>query len=76
MTPVTLLEDAWDGTDEAALTNWFFEDGAVVSQGDLICEITVVKAALEVRAPTAGRLRILIPADTVIGKSATLAVIE
>jgi len=35
-----------------------------------------VKAALEVRAPTAGRLRILIPADTVIGKSATLAVIE
>jgi pyruvate/2-oxoglutarate dehydrogenase complex dihydrolipoamide acyltransferase (E2) component len=76
MTPVALPEDAWDGTDEAAVTNWFFDDGALVSEGDLICEITVVKAALEVRAPTAGRLKILIPADSVIGKGATLAEIE
>jgi pyruvate/2-oxoglutarate dehydrogenase complex dihydrolipoamide acyltransferase (E2) component len=76
MTPVALPEDAWDGTDEAAVTNWFFDDGALVSEGDLICEITVVKAALEVRAPTAGRLKILIPADRVIGKGATLAEIE
>jgi pyruvate/2-oxoglutarate dehydrogenase complex dihydrolipoamide acyltransferase (E2) component len=73
MTPVVLAEEAWDGVDEAALTNWFFDDGDRVSEGDLICEITVVKAAVEVRAPASGVLKILVPADAVVSKGERLA---
>lgn len=76
MTPVVLSEGAWEGGDEAALTNWFFDDGDTVNEGDLLCEVTVVKAAVEVRAPASGRLRILLAADAIVGKGARLAEID
>jgi pyruvate/2-oxoglutarate dehydrogenase complex dihydrolipoamide acyltransferase (E2) component len=76
MTPVVVLDDAWEGTDEAAVTNWFFDDGATVSEGDLIAEVMLMKAAIEVRAPTSGQLRILIPVDAVVAKGARLAEID
>ena len=76
MTPVVLPEEAWAGGEEAALTNWFFDDGDDVSEGDLLCEVTVVKAAVEIRAPASGRLRILLPADAVVSKGVRLAEID
>ena len=76
MTPVILFENAWEGDDEAALTNWFFDDGAAVAEGDLIAEVMVSKAAVEIRAPVAGRLKILVATDTVVAKGDTLAEIQ
>ncbi len=76
MTPVMLFENAWEGDEEAALTNWFFEDGAVVAEGDLIAEVMVSKAAIEIRAPVAGRLKILVGVDAVVTKGVTLAEIR
>lgn len=76
MTPVILFENAWEGDDEAALTNWFFDDGAAVAEGDLIAEVMVSKAAVEIRAPVGGRLKILVATDTVVAKGDTLAEIQ
>ena len=76
MTPVILFENAWEGDDEAALTNWFFDDGAAVAEGDLIAEVMVSKAAIEIRAPVGGRLTIRVPIDAVVAKGDTLAEIE
>ena len=73
MTPVILFENAWEGDDEAALTNWFFDDGAAVAEGDLIAEVMVSKAAVEIRAPVGG---IRVPIDAVVAKGDTLAEIE
>ncbi len=72
MTPIVLFEEAWEGTDEATVTNWFFEEGASVTEGDLIAEVMVVKAAVEVRAPASGRLTIAVPVDAVVSKGTKL----
>jgi len=76
MTPIVLFENAWDSSDEGSVSNWFFDDGATVAAGDLICEVMVAKAVVEVLAPAAGRLRILVPTETVVAKGTTLAEIH
>lgn len=73
MTPVIAFDAAWEDTDEAAVTNWFFDDGAIVEEGDLVAEVMLAKAAIEVRAPASGQLRILVPVDAVVPKGAKLA---
>jgi pyruvate/2-oxoglutarate dehydrogenase complex dihydrolipoamide acyltransferase (E2) component len=76
MTPIILFEHAWDSTDEGSISNWFFDDGAAVAEGDLICEVMVAKAVVEVLAPASGRLKILVGTDTVVAKGTTLAEIH
>jgi pyruvate/2-oxoglutarate dehydrogenase complex dihydrolipoamide acyltransferase (E2) component len=70
--PVIAFDGAWQETDEAVVTNWFFDDGATVSQGDLVAEVMLAKAAIEVRAPASGRLRILVPVEAVVPRGARL----
>ena len=72
MTPVIAFDDAWEDSDEAVVTNWFFDDGANVSEGDLVAEVMLAKAAIEVRAAASGRLRILVPVEAVVPKGARL----
>ncbi len=72
MTPIVLFEEAWEGNEEATVTNWFFDEGASVSEGDLIAEVMVLKAAIEVRAPASGRLTISVPVDGIVSKGTKL----
>jgi len=53
---VDLLGD--DGA-EGALTVWLVEDGDPVSRGDVLCEVTVEKAAMEIVSPADGRITLL-----------------
>jgi pyruvate/2-oxoglutarate dehydrogenase complex dihydrolipoamide acyltransferase (E2) component len=73
MVPVILFEDAWSDTDEGSVSNWFFDDGASVREGDLICEVMLAKTAVEIQAPAGGRLEILAATDTIVTKGTTLA---
>jgi hypothetical protein len=63
------MEDA----DEAVVTHWFFDDDSEVMSGDLVGEIMVQKAVLEVRAPISGRLKILQPVDSIVRSGTRLA---
>lgn len=51
----------WQGEDVVVLSQWFFDDGDMVAQGDVICELMQEKTVLEVDAPVTGRLSILAP---------------
>ena len=73
MVPVKLFDDSWSDTDEGSVSNWFFDDGATVRKGDLICEVMLAKAAVEIEAPADGRLEIVAATDTVVTKGTTLA---
>lgn len=73
MVAVILSSDAWSDTDQGSVSNWFFEDGATVREGDLICELMLAKAAVEIQAPAGGRLEIVAPTDTIVTKGTTLA---
>jgi pyruvate/2-oxoglutarate dehydrogenase complex dihydrolipoamide acyltransferase (E2) component len=76
MTDITVPEDLWDTDDEGVIFAWVYADGALVQQGKLIAELTVEKAQLELNAPASGRLRILVPAETVVRKGTVIGRIE
>lgn len=76
MTDITVPEDLWETDDEGVIFAWVYGEGAVVEQGKLIAEITVEKAQLELNAPASGRLRILVPAETVVRKGTVIGRIE
>ena len=76
MTDITVPEDLWDTDDEGVIFAWVYADGALVEQGRLIAELTVEKAQLELNAPASGRLRILVPAETVVRKGTIIGRIE
>lgn len=76
MTDITVPEDLWDTQDEGVIFAWIYADGALVEEGRLIAELTVEKAQLELTAPASGRLRILVPAETVVRKGTLIGRIE
>jgi pyruvate/2-oxoglutarate dehydrogenase complex dihydrolipoamide acyltransferase (E2) component len=76
MTDIMVPEDLWDTDDEGVIFAWVYADGALVEQGKLIAELTVEKAQLELNAPASGRLRILVPAETVVRKGTVIGRIE
>jgi pyruvate/2-oxoglutarate dehydrogenase complex dihydrolipoamide acyltransferase (E2) component len=59
---------------EGTLTEWLFEDGAEVSEGELLYLLESDKSVQEIEAPTGGTLRILkaagetYPVGTVLGE--------
>jgi pyruvate/2-oxoglutarate dehydrogenase complex dihydrolipoamide acyltransferase (E2) component len=59
--------DLWeDAKLEGVVLVWIYSDGAVVKENDVLMELTVEKAQLEIKAPVAGRLKILAEPETVI----------
>jgi pyruvate/2-oxoglutarate dehydrogenase complex dihydrolipoamide acyltransferase (E2) component len=76
MTDITVPEDLWETDDEGVIFAWVYADGALVERGKLIAELTVEKAQLELNAPASGRLRILVPAETVVRKGTVIGRIE
>jgi pyruvate/2-oxoglutarate dehydrogenase complex dihydrolipoamide acyltransferase (E2) component len=76
MTDITVPEDLWDTDDEGVIFSWVYADGAVVEEGRLVVELTVEKAQLELNAPASGRLKILVPAETVVRKGTVIGRIE
>lgn len=55
-----IIRIVWEGDDESLLSQWFFEDGADVEKGDVLCELMQEKVAVEVEAPVSGKLNIII----------------
>jgi len=70
---VTVPTDQWEEETEAVVTQWFASEGATVSEGALIGEIMVEKAQLEIHAPAAGVLEIVVPVDGICGKGDVIA---
>jgi len=76
MIEITVPEDLWNTEDEGVILTWIYSDGAVVEKGQLLAELMVEKAQLELVAPAGGRLRILLPADTVVRRGQVIGRIE
>ena len=77
MVDVTIPTDMWEEDDkEAVVVSWLYGDGANVNEGDLIVEIMVDKAELELNSPATGTLNIIAPAETIIKKGDVIAEIS
>jgi len=76
MADIVVPEGLWDAekTPEGIVANWFYAEGATVSEGATVAELMVEKSSFDVAAPAAGTLRIAVPKDgtvrpgTVIGR--------
>lgn len=66
----------WEEEGEAAITQWFVDDAAQVSEGDLIAEMMVEKVQYEIVAPATGQLRILKQQEEVVASGDVIATIE
>ena len=76
MHEVVVPEELWEGDDPGSVANWFYDDGARVKAGDLLCEVMTEKITHEIRSPVNGILRIQAATDSVVKKGDLLAVIE
>lgn len=52
-------EDAMD-VEDAVVANWFVHDGATVEAGETIAEIQIEKVSVDVDAPDAGTVEVLV----------------
>jgi pyruvate/2-oxoglutarate dehydrogenase complex dihydrolipoamide acyltransferase (E2) component len=73
MSEVAIPEDLWDAAGEGVIAAWLFRDGEVVTQGAVLAEIMYEKSAMELIAPAAGRLTILVPAEAPVSKGQVIA---
>jgi pyruvate/2-oxoglutarate dehydrogenase complex dihydrolipoamide acyltransferase (E2) component len=76
MTDITVPADLWDTEEEGVILTWIYANGATVEKDNVLAELMVEKAQLEITAPAAGTLTILAPADTVVRKGAVIGRIE
>ena len=57
MIDITLPAMAWDGTQdatEALLDKWLVAPGVHVAKGQVVASVVLVKAAMDIEAPTGG----------------------
>lgn len=65
-----------DPEAEGVVSTWFVADGDEVQEGDLIAEVAVDKADMEVVAPQAGTISILVGEDQAVTQNSPIASIS
>ena len=74
---ITVASDLWDDPSlEGVVLMWSYADGARVEEGDVLLEIAVEKAQLEIKSPASGTLRILATPETIIRSDGVLGSID
>ena len=77
MTNITVPEGLWSGDEKSAsIITWLYSDGAQVNRDDIVAELAVEKATVEIVAPASGILRIAVEPEVPVGIGAVLATIE
>jgi pyruvate/2-oxoglutarate dehydrogenase complex dihydrolipoamide acyltransferase (E2) component len=80
MLAIRLADEMWKDVEpgtEALLDKWLVKEGDMVSSGQPVANVVLVKTALEVSAPASGRIaRILVPAEQTFGRNSDLAQLE
>ncbi len=77
MTDITLAAEAWQGVDEAVealVDKWLVQAGDTVRAGQVLANVVLVKASLEITAPADGRIaQILVPAGGTFARGKPVA---
>jgi pyruvate/2-oxoglutarate dehydrogenase complex dihydrolipoamide acyltransferase (E2) component len=80
VTDILLPDAVWEGVEpgvEALVDKWLVREGERVKAGQVLANVVLVKANLEVTAPADGVLeRILVPAEGTFPKGRTLATLR
>lgn len=73
-------DDIWPAdaeTDEGVVVNWFKREGAIVKDGEDLCEIQIEKVSLDVEAPADGTLvEVVLDEDDEFERTDVIAYVE
>jgi pyruvate/2-oxoglutarate dehydrogenase complex dihydrolipoamide acyltransferase (E2) component len=61
---------------EGVVATWFVDDGATVAEGQLVAEVAVDKVDVEVLAPQAGTVHIVVAEGDAAAQGAVIATID
>jgi pyruvate/2-oxoglutarate dehydrogenase complex dihydrolipoamide acyltransferase (E2) component len=61
---------------EGVVATWFVDDGATVAEGQLVAEVAVDKVDVEVLAPQAGTVHIVVAEGDAAPQGAVIATID
>lgn len=64
-----------DPNAEGVVSTWFVADGDEVQEGDLIAEVAVDKADMELVAPHAGTITLLVAEEQPVTQNSPIAVV-
>ncbi len=73
---VIIPADLWGDDGDAVIATWLFQSGELVSVGAVLAEVMYEKASMEVTSPGAGRLTILIAAESPVRQGQLIGLIE
>ena len=80
MLAIRLADEMWKDVEpgtEALLDKWLVEEGDMVSSGQPVANVVLVKTALEVSSPASGRVaKILVQAEQTFARGCDLALLE
>jgi pyruvate/2-oxoglutarate dehydrogenase complex dihydrolipoamide acyltransferase (E2) component len=65
-----------DPEAEGVVSTWFVADGDEVAEGDLIAEVAVDKADMEIVAPQTGTIKLLVAEDQAVTQNNPIATIS
>jgi pyruvate/2-oxoglutarate dehydrogenase complex dihydrolipoamide acyltransferase (E2) component len=65
-----------DPEAEGVVSTWFVADGDEVAEGDLIAEVAVDKADMEIVAPQTGTIKLLVSEDQAVTQNNPIATIS
>lgn len=68
--------DAGNADAEGVVSTWYATDGSTVAADQLIAEVSVDKASMDVNAPASGTLRVVVDEGAVAQQGATIATID
>jgi len=72
---VAVPADLWDTNvvAEGVLSNWLYDEGAVVDKGAVVAVIMVEKTEYDIQAPAAGKLHIVVGQDGAVTPGTVIA---
>ena len=75
MRDIKVDETLWASTmlPEGVVERWLIADGAIVDKGEAIAEIRIEDALHEIMAPAHGRVKIVLPANSIVEPGSLLA---
>jgi pyruvate/2-oxoglutarate dehydrogenase complex dihydrolipoamide acyltransferase (E2) component len=62
-----------DPAAEGVVSTWFVADGDHVQEGDLVAEVAVDKADMEIFAPQSGTISLLVAEDQAVTQNSPIA---
>jgi pyruvate/2-oxoglutarate dehydrogenase complex dihydrolipoamide acyltransferase (E2) component len=65
-----------DPDAEGVLATWFVREGERVTADQLVAEVQVDKVSMEVPAPTAGAVHLLVAEEAVVTQGSVIATIQ